>query len=232
MVKLWIPKHIDLKIGAQLKGSEPKHEHKKSPFITISRSFGCDGMELAEDIIKRLNRIEPGWYLFHRTMLSSEEGIELTEERIQQLDMYGHSELKGYIREAIFGMPNQMETVEKLAKITLLLAKEGKVVFLGGGAVLFTQKLTHGVHVRLDAELDWRVNNYQERWQGKPAQQGMDPYQVVQDKSSERESFIKTYMGQDISDLQHYDLIFNNKRMKPVQAGDLTIQLLQSRGWI
>jgi len=225
MTRVWIPSHIDLKIAAQLKSHESKPAAKVAPFITISRAFGCDGMDLAQNLLDRLNERDQGWYLFRRRMLFSEEGVQLSEERLKQLDSFGHSEMQGYIREAL-GMPNQRETVEQLVKIVFLLAKAGKVIFLGAGAALLTRKLQHGIHVRLNASLDWRVDNHSKRWQ----EHTEDPYKLVQDQSRDRDSFIKTYLGQDICSFEHYDMVFNNEKVHANHAAKLTLELMKARG--
>ncbi|PIE90243.1 MAG: hypothetical protein CR997_06550 [Acidobacteria bacterium] len=232
MTSFWIPKHLDLRIAAEVKNFQKSPVKKALPFITVSRSYGCDGMGLAQKLVDELNRIDSGWYLFSRNMLTEKGGVQLSPERLEQLEQYGHSEFHSYIREALFGMPNQRETVEKLGEITCLLAQGGKVVFLGGGGALFTRSLENGVHVRYDASLEWRVQNHIKNWTDKATQQYCNIHQKVLSENSDRESFIKTYLGENISSSEHYDLIFNNQRIDVTQATSLIIALLKARGYL
>ena len=232
MTSFWIPKQLDLKIAAQLKSFEENTQIESNPFVTISRAYGCDGMDFANRLIDELNKVNDGWYLFQRKMLTTDEGLELAGEHIQQLDKYGYSEFHSYIREALFGMPNQRETIEKLGKIIYLLAKAGKVVFLGGGGALFTRSLSNGVHIRYNASLEWRVDHHREQLGDKPDGDQMDLHQKVLARNNEREGFIKTYLGENICSLEHYDLVFNNQKINVDQATHLTLELLKIKGYL
>lgn len=231
MAKFWIPKHVDLKIAAQIMHMEKKTAQTgPAPFITISRDYGCDGLDIANAVIQRLNTGGDSWYLFQRHMLTSQQGVELSDERMRQLDEFGHSDVHSYIREALFGMPNQRETVEKLAKITFLLAQNGKVVFLGGGAALLTRSIPSGVHIRIHASESWRVANYQKRWKNQEGNAEMGAHEFVQKQSRERERFIKTFLGENVHDSKHYDLMINNERISAEEVAEITVALLGRRG--
>lgn len=226
MVTNWT-KDMDLNLGMQLKQYFSKEERKRFPFVTVSRQFGCDGVKFADLLVEKLNEGNDGkqWFVLTReTLLEATKKEGLTEETLAMLEKFGHSDLQSWVREAIFGMGNQVETVRKMAKALRLFADRGRVVLLGGGAPVITQNMKRGLHIQFYAPLEWRIKNHAKRW----SIDETEARNKVVHRMGEREAFVKTYLGVDINDPENYDFSFNNSRISAEQAVNITVLHLKS----
>lgn len=224
----WPTRETDLQIAAQLKLHFAKNRDLKPLFITISREFGCDAKKLANFLVEKLNSEgrEHPWQSFERSsLLELAEPGELNEEMLQLLDQYGHSEFQGYIQEAIFGRPSQYRTIKNLAKMIRVLARRGHVLFVGCGASVLTKDFSTGVHFRLFAPLEWRIQNFANRW-------GVDQKTAekrVAESQKHRDAFLQTYLAEAIDNPNLYDLMINNSRIAPEAFGDMALALVRRR---
>ncbi len=219
-------KQMDLALAAQLQLSQAQRKQVVHPYVTISREYGCDGIPLAERVVQRMKQVadDPNWLLLDRAQLiRAANDPSLTQDHLQQLENYGHSDLQSYIREALFGMSNQVETIHKMAKAMRLYAARGNVVLLGAGSPLITRDLKHGLHVYLYAPQDWRVANHAKRW-------NLDietAREQVNSRHDEREDFVKHYLGEEIAHPGHYHLTINNAKVPVEKAADLIVRMLE-----
>lgn len=224
MTQHWT-KEMDLVVAAQLQRSHAQKKRVDLPFVTISREFGCDGIPLAERVVQLMNHKgrEGDWLMLDRAQLIRvADDPSLTHEHLKQLEDYGHSDLQSYIREAIFGMSNQVETVHKMSKVMRLYAARGNVVLLGAGSPLVTRDLKHGLHVYLHAPVDWRVANHAKRGNLDHAL----AREQVNTRHDEREDFVKRYLGEEIGHPSHYHLTINNAKVDVEQAASLIVHML------
>ncbi len=228
MVSNWFSKDVDLAVAAQLKtqfGQQLKSNH---PFVTVSRMYGCDGKEVSGLIAEQMNaqEKEENWFVVSREVLltAAREG-KLTEKTLAELDRFGHSEVKSYIRSAVFGMGNLVETVQQVSKIFRLFAKRGRVVFLGGGASIITRDLVGGTHLQLYAPEDWRIKNHARRWS---LDETIARNKVI-DQTVDREAFVKTFLGKDLYDSRFYHLSINNAEVSPGVAAATVCAMITAR---
>lgn len=227
MVMNW-NKSLDLNLAAQLRIYFSTKARERHVFVTVSREFGCDGSKLVKLLVEKLNIENTGkqWFVLTREQLiRAADGHELTEQTLSKLEQFGHSDMQSYIREAIFGLGNDVETVRQMAKVVRLFADRGRVVFLGGGAPMITADMTRGLHIRYYAPLKWRIKNYANRW-------GIDETEAhnkVLHKHSEREEWVKAYLNKDTNDKNFYDLCLNNARLDVEHAANLIASYCRDR---
>ena len=221
----WPTKELDLQVAAQLKHAYARERHAKPPFITISRQYGCDGHDLANTLVEKLNQRESEhpWRIFDRTaLLQASDPSELNEDMLALLDNYGHSEFQSYIQEAIFGEGSQYKTIHNMAKVMRVLARGGHVVFVGGGAAVLTRDFGTGLHFRLFAPLEWRIRNHARRWNLDPAK----ARENVVKQQDKREAFLKTYLAESLDNLQLYDMAVNNARVPVAEFAELALAFM------
>ncbi|MCB1050937.1 MAG: cytidylate kinase-like family protein [Acidobacteria bacterium] len=208
----WPTRETDLKVAAQLQLSMRHKDSTQPGFITLSREYGCDGRELSQALCNALNQ-KPGdleWVQFDReTLLKFADPDLVSEEMLYILEEYGHSDIQGYLQEAMFGKKNQHMAVANLGKLIRMLARRGHVILLGKGSPVFTRDFKTGLHVRLVADLDWRIENHARRWK----LSGHDARERVLSNQEKREAFVKQYLGVSIEDPSLYHLILNNALM-------------------
>jgi hypothetical protein len=220
-------KEMDLQVAAQLQKHFDKKPSAQAPFVTITREFGCDGVKLANAVVKKMNKNQnqEKWALVTREMmLEASNKKQFTKETLELLERFGHSDLQSYIREAIFGMGNQIKTVQTMAKIIRVFAERGHVVFLGGGAPIITEDLAKGVHILYYGSLEWRIKNHAKRW----GINEMDARQKVVHGHGERESFVKTFLNRELSDPSLYHFAVNNEHVNVDHASDLIVTSLKA----
>jgi len=221
----WPNRDLDLKMAALMKVKISPNVLERPAFITISREYGCDGMDLAWFLAEELNKkknVVP-WRLFDReSLVKIASPEEIDHDMLDVLDKYGHSEFMGYIQEALFGKKNQHEVVQNMAKIMRMLARRGNVIFLGRGGSVITRDIPGGFHFRMVSHSDWRVANH-----GRRHQISLEEAQKRLEKNQhKRESFVKTYLAEELSNPELYNLIINNSKVSVKQAGKMILSLV------
>ena len=219
----WFTKEMDVKVEQQLAHYFKKYRVKSKPFVTISREFGCDGQALAKRIVEKLHENgENDWYILNRTkLLEKLQDQQVSEKTLAFLEEFGEESMSSYIREALFGAPNQHTTIEEIAKVLRLLAKRGHVVFLGGGSSVLTREIQHGIHIRLFASPEWRAKNYGKRH----ALNEVEALAKVRKESEHREGYI-ALTGENMNDRRHYHMLFNNEKVTSDQAAESVLPFI------
>lgn len=131
------------------------------PYITISRQWGCDGLELCERLIEKLNERdeEKRWKLYHRDLLRQlGEDTGLTEEILEKERRTKPSLVKDFLRGLKRnGIPDGFEIRNKIALLVRTAAFQGYAVILGQGGTAATGDLANGLSIRVVAPKDWRI---------------------------------------------------------------------------
>ena len=131
------------------------------PYVTISAQYGCDGFELGDALITKINEREnePAWKLYKREILQQlADDAGLTLEIIEQERLTKPSALRDFIRGMRrSGMPDGYEIRNKIALMVRTIAIEGHAIIVGQGGTAATADLNNGLSVRLEAPQDWRV---------------------------------------------------------------------------
>jgi cytidylate kinase len=85
----------------------------------------------------------------------------------------------------------------------------GRCIMIGRGGAILTHDLTGGIHIRLVAPVDWRLNNLISRFGWSSAQ----AKEKLHEEEDVRRNFFQKYLGQDAGNPEHYDLILNVARL-------------------
>ena len=224
----WPTREADLKMAAALKLEFAAEKVAAHPFITVSREYGCDSRGFAVKLVEKLNALDKKhpWHIFDRDdLLQAADPEKLDAETLKIFNEYGHSEFMGYLQEAIFGQKDQHEVIRNMAKIMRMLARRGHIIFVGQGATVLTAGESQGVHVRLFAPQDWRVDSHAKRWN---LDRETARTRVIENQSK-REAYLKIYLAHPIEDPNHYDLMINNSRIDADTAAQMTVDLIQKR---
>src|SRR5688572_16409454 len=134
------------------------------PFITISRQAGARGRTLARLLAAELNRGKSeaaSWTVWDRELVekvSFEQHIP--ESLIESLDGPRRSWLES-LRSAVLpgGQLDEFQVYRRVALIVRGLARAGRVIIVGRGGVYATHDLPGGVHLRLIAPLEYRIEH-------------------------------------------------------------------------
>lgn len=147
----------------------PQAAHPPVSFITISRQVGAGGRTLGRQLVNQLNLIDIGdapWALWDRELV---ERVAV-EERVPQsvIDDLEERRAGNWLNELFAGISmredpearDRIELYRRMAAIIRAIARVGRAVLVGRGGVFVTEDIPGGVHVRLVAPLEHRVEQF------------------------------------------------------------------------
>jgi len=150
-------------ISSYIRGRLDDIVRKKEPgpYITISRLYGCDGLEFANLLIQKLNGRDEQqrWKLYYKDLLRQlAEDTGLTEEIIEKERVAKPSLVKDFLRGLMQGnIPGGYEIRKSITTMVRTVAFEGHAVILGQGATAATADLENGISIRIEAPKEWRI---------------------------------------------------------------------------
>lgn len=203
-------------------------------FITLSREFGCEGAEVADAIIERMNKISSTpWEFFDRTiidnMISSDEFppelvTQISESRWSIKDWFIDSIVPKYLQSPSSRIFQRMEN------LILNMVDKGNCVFLGCGAQILTQRLDpkkhFGIHVRLVAPISFRIEKLMRKYNISRD----EAENMIKTRQVSRDKFISDLTGMEATDPLLYDMIFNNARLRPELIATLVEEHFRETG--
>jgi cytidylate kinase len=138
------------------------------PFVTVSRQAGSGGIYFGRALAERLNRRHPHhphpWQCLDRDLVERIAADQhLSTDLIESLEKSSHS----WIEEFLTGLshsdhsPSEMAVFRRVMQTMRALARAGHVILVGMAAELMTRGVpgNAGIHIRLIAPFEWRVNN-------------------------------------------------------------------------
>ena len=209
-----------------------KADREKYPFMTISREYGCEGYGVACAIEKIFNvnpREKFPWVSFDKEILeriAEESGqypglVKMIME--QRLSAIGH-----LVIDMVSDLPNEYDIFQKMAKTIAFLAHKGRAILIGRGSSIITKDIERGVHIRITAPLDYRVERI-----AKLHSISRDAAEKeVRHMQAERETFVQKFTMHSVADLFLYHLIFNNALCTVDEMASITVDLMRGRKWI
>lgn len=192
------------------------------PFVTISREAGAGGTTVGEFLVEYLNVNDTlsgfKWTLFDKNLI--ERVIEdynmppefrhfLTEERVSEMqDTFEH----------LMGLhPGISKLTAKVCNTILNLASMGNVVIIGRGSNYLTRNLPHGLHVRLFADIDWRIKHISEIF-------GFDKKKTIEYINTEdlkRSEYVKKLFNRKVDDPLGYDMMIRTSSISFMDAAEV-----------
>lgn len=199
------------------------------PFITLSRQFGCEAINLADLLASQfdaLENLESGsWQVYSRKLI---EAMADQQYSYDQLMSALGSKARGAIEEfveTLVGQISDLKLLHKLVRTIRATATLGRCIIVGRGSAIVTRDLPGGIHVRLVASEESRLKRLVERygWSEGEARQEL----IEQD--SYRHSFYQKYLHRDSNDPEIYDLVLNAGRLSQDEMVSQILTLFQTR---
>jgi cytidylate kinase len=190
-----------------IKTADPQ-DNAVSPFITLSREYGCFGLNTAGSLAKLLNKVnnDEKWAVFDREVLDkvmSDYG--LSECLAKTLTDYARGQLTNVISTTFSKFPSQLAVYMKLAETVRMLAVNGNVIILGRAGSVITRGMNGGYHVRIIASMDHKIKNVM----GSKGISRKEAEALIIENNRRRYDYIKEYVNFDMEDPHNYDLIVN-----------------------
>jgi cytidylate kinase len=133
------------------------------PVITISRLTGCDGREVAAELVARMNlRYNTNKWKWVDKDIIYHAAHELKTDT-NRIETYYQGMTMSDMSQMIMAFSGTFVTdssVKKAVKeVVLSIARDGYAVIIGRGGVSITRDMANALHIRLVAPLYWRVEN-------------------------------------------------------------------------
>ena len=192
-------------------------------FVSLSRTVGCGGTEIAARLGQRL-----GWPVFDRQILQAMAGDDkLRAQLYERMDERDVSWLEDAMRWIMRGEFRQEDFVHRLTETVLALARKGPAVFLGRGVDLILPQ-ERGLRVRLTASLEFRSQRFA-LLNNITAAMARDEVERI---DRERADFRRHHFGPDANEQVRHDLIVVLDHFTAEQAVELIVATLRIRGVI
>lgn len=230
----WLGPEVESHIGAQVRAWDTakrtgRLQPETYPFVAISREYGCEALPLAARLVEVLNeRCRPSipWVAYDRQLLDRvAKELHLHRDIVESLDGHRRNEMSELFDSILNKKVDDAVVFRKLAEVVRSIAVHGHAVLVGRGSSLLTQELKTGLHVRLVAPRDWRVQ--------KVSSDRNIPYaeaeRVVEQGEKERHHYIATFFVTDPRHPFHHDLAIDNSRFNLVQICEIVFTALDMR---
>ena len=190
-------------------------------FVTISRQSGSVGIAVGEKLELYLNKHLPGrcpWTIFNKNLVDeivkdhnlSSNVIPFLEEKAVPGIEEALEEMLGVHPPGSILVRDTNDTINRLAKM-------GRVIIVGHGAAVITNKIAGGVHVRLVGSLKKRKDSTKENLKCNDRQ----AQDIIYKEDKGRRGYLKQNFGKDIDDPLLYDLVINTDLVSLTQAASL-----------
>lgn len=220
-ISAYLRDHLD-EIGSK---KEP------GPYVTISRQWGCDGVELGNLLVEKLNErdSEQQWTFYHKQLLKQlAEDTGLTEEVLEKERKSKPGLLKDFLRGLKKnGIPDGYEVRNNITMMVRTIAFEGYAVIVGQGGTAATADLGNGLSVRVEAPRDWRIARICRR-------ENLEKEAAVakiEEIEKERDLLRKIYERQN-SRNPAFNLVFDNSMFTNEQITNLIVQAMETKNLI
>lgn len=207
-----LPPRVEQRIRAHIDVAQRRkgQERAEAPFVTVSRQYGCEAMEFAQQLATTLaveSRLPPGhWEVYNRQIIESiSTEVPLAKGLVESLDTRARSGLEEFFQTLVGNAPPDIEVLKHLVRVMRALAHHGNCIIVGRGGAVLTAGVPNGVHVRLVASEKWRQESLVSRfgWDDAKARQ------FIREEDENRSAFFRKYLNQDVNDPLHYDLLLN-----------------------
>ena len=207
---------------------KPPDKQAAHPFITISREAGAGGEALVEKLLHTLRQRDPAdppWHGFDRELVEKvAEDHHLSRFLIESLEDRQYH----WLRDLVLGFnssqhwPSDTAVYRRVAKTIWALAKAGRVVIVGRGGVFFTKPLHGGIHIRLVAPFDYRVQRHAKA-------EGLTKHEAeraIRDIEQRRASFYKRFWPDRSLGPDNFTATFNTSLLDDAQIVEAIADLI------
>lgn len=208
------------------------HEATKEPlpFVTISRETGCGANIIAEMLQNELNTSTHHWKVVNKEIIDeAARTLKVDKQRINDIIQVKHRTMADEILDALSTRYYKNDTMVRktIAEVVRHDAKNGNIIIVGRGGVAVTQDLPKGLHIKLIAPKEWRINNLiQLRGLSKD-----DAAAFIKEHDKKRTQLLEQMSGKNIEQI-FFSLTINRATFTPVQIVKLILEAMKSKEFI
>ena len=199
--------------------AQPPGVRRLKPTISISHQTGAGAPEIAEQLIRRLQKTElkgdRPWTLYNHQLIEN----ALLEQRLpKRLAEKITEEKRFFIHELIDDVfdlqPPSWVLIPQVRETTLRLAEAGYVILVGHGATVVTAQLANVFHVRLTGSVSKRIERVQKLDKLTPEAAA----RFVKTEDRKRNKFLKAHFHARLDNELLHDLAINTDRVSNEDA--------------
>ena len=233
--RLYTEREKDQYIGALVARWERDRKAEKqamqpSPFVTLSRPFGCMALETGLRLAERLSEAFPGgpvWSLYDREIIERiSDDLYLKQKLVEQLTDGSKRKIDAYLKSHVRGLPTLGEVYEKTQHTVLSLCEKGHGVIVGRGGCVIASDLPGGFHVRVVAPFAWRVGQVATAY---GVTRG-EAERRTRRKDAERADLFWDWFRRNVDDPDLYDLVLNQASLPTDDLVDLIVRGMKAKG--
>lgn len=201
-ISLW---QAQRRAGDEGRSFPPQSPDAVFPYVAVSRQIGSEGNDLAAQLADRL-----GFQLYDREIV--DYIAERANVRVAAVKSLGetwfnsvHNWISGVIDHRFLAADDY---ARHLVEAVGTIARQESAVFVGRGVGFFLPR-SRGIHVRVIASLDKRV----ERAAARYGISEVEARQLCARSDASRTAFTRAYFNVDVTDPQNYDVCLNTNRL-------------------
>jgi len=220
---------LDVTCYKETTTQQPDAHRGLFPFITISRQCGAGGRQLATALIDAMtghpSDLFQGWRVFDRRLCE-----ELTENRELKRSLDSvfseecHSEIDALVRNILGVRSDQPAAIAAMFAAIRTVATRGKVIIVGRAGSCVTASLPLGVHIRLVAPLEYRIEQM-----GPDRSDRARTRKELEEVDRDRIRLVQTYFRRNIDDPALYDVVWNTSRVPIPVIARATLALIDEK---
>jgi hypothetical protein len=199
----------------QMLKDKPEEKPGLRPIITVSRSFGAHG----EEVARKLSELT-GFQLLDREILDAIiNDIGLQNKMVELFDEDTRSELESWFYGMITGrIVDKSDYLKSLTKVIGSILKYGETIIVGRGANVIVGR-NRGFHLRVTASRKKRAENVAER-QVIPEEEAL---RQIEDSDKRKAAYFRKSFDVDINDLSLYDMIISTDSLSVDDVVELAL---------
>ncbi len=185
--------------------------------VTISRAYGARGYKIGERIAELLK-----WQVYSKRLV--EYVAETAKLREKVVSMHDERRHRSSLSQTFF--ESNPYTSDKyyrhLVQVILAIADQGRAVIVGRGGSFITDN-TFGLHVRLTAPMEYRI----QRYMAKNDVSIKEARKKVESMDETRDEYTRHYFHAAIDDPNNYDVTINVQDFDNEAVANYIISLLE-----
>jgi cytidylate kinase len=210
---------------------EPPPPPPPRPFITISREPGAGALTFARQLVDELNSSDPGdrpWSCWDRELVQKvADDLHLSSQLIDSLEEANHSWFSDFLNSLSFAdegsFADEARIYRRVVATIRALAQAGRVVIVGRGGVFVTRNMPGGIHLRLIAPFEKRVEFMAAQLHF--SREAAAAYIKQLDKN--RRAFLARYWPKEVMTDETFTLVINSAAVKMETMVDIVKSLVR-----
>lgn len=219
--------YFDTRYRAEMLG---RPMSQTGPVITISRLTGCDGREVAAELVAQLNsryNTERWKWVDKDIIYHAAHELRTDTQRIETYYQgFGMTDISQMIMAFSGSYVTDNSVKKAVREVVLSIARDGYAVLIGRGGVAITREMGNALHVRLVAPHLWRVQNVMKK-------KGMTTDKAeayIADVDAKRHKMVMSFLEGDPQSLEsQYDVTFNRSSFTMDQISSMILTMFEAK---